>query len=823
MRFHPLAAPHIPATTLAAVAAFSTLAAPDVAVRMGTFPENETPAFTRGAVVEVVVSNASGRAISSEVALRVTRWDGEVSVGMRPSGRVSTMMTRLKAASPEDADVQPAFWSPGEVRSFSLPTTDLASDGYVLTVEADGKPLSEPRTFGLFASYEPRGLFGIGNGMVCEYWPGHVLCGATNAVEARDLQPVAIGKADAFEAAIVGAPQNVHCGVDYPSPSKEPDVNTPDGRHLHFFTPAGREELMLRARVFGERAARNPQWATAKLMNEQFYLNRGDFCPDKWADADFRAWLQERYGGALARLNAAWGTTLASWDEAAQPVSAAGGAGQIEKTGGEAIDWMAAMGKFTDESKAAIRRNPAQSLDWFRWRAWSVNRVYADYVAEAKRAAPGANVLYGNNYPWPNYFAHIIWPQWRSQDVVMLDLQYVCGFEKTLGNNEEMIDILEAAESIGKRFGKSIWGREVYYQPRYPGEVAALQNWAMVAHGMDVALVFAWKPYADWGREIFRAGTNSWEKPESPPMWFMIDTDGTRLPGYHAAKRSAVEIAALHGRIDMRKLRRIPGETALYWSTETSAYIMYQTFDRPYASPLAQARPDITAGLRYRGARVEFLDDAMLGELTPERFPVCVVPRAPVISDAALAKLRAYAERGGRLVLFAPFNTLDVNLRPKAEDNTGTIGWTGDILSINDFPGRYNPCPHDTETYARWFDDFVRDARIPRSAWWENKVGKAAVPAAEATAAKMAALPTGIGPGKGQPVVEVVVRRHAATGRRYAFVLNKGGAGAGRLCGPDFEGATLCDALTGETVSEELTLPAFGYKVLEIADGAKTF
>ena len=126
--------------------------------------------------------------------------------------------------------------------------------------------------------------------------------------------------------------------------------------------------------------------------------------------------------------------------------------------------------------------------------------VAADYVAEAKKAAPGANVLYGNNYPWPNYFAHIIWPQWRSQDVVMLDLQYVCGFEKTLGNNEEMIDILEAAESIGKHFGKSIWGREVYYQPRYPAE-----------------------------------------------------------------------IAALHGRIEMRKLRRIPGETALYWSTETSA------------------------------------------------------------------------------------------------------------------------------------------------------------------------------------------------------------------------------------------------------------
>ena len=768
------------------------LAAPEVAVRMGAFSEGETPAFTRGAVVEVVVSNASGRAISGEARLRVERWDGRF------------VETSLPALGRDAPTARPQHsWSPSEVRRFSLSTANLAPDGYVLTVEADGKALSAPRTFGLFASYRPRDLYGIGNGMICEYWAGHSLCGPTNAFEARDLKPVCLGKGDAFEVAVARAPNTVECGIDGPCQNGGEDVNTPDGRHINAHSPAGRAELLRRARGFGERAARNPQWAATKLENEQFYLNRGDFCPDKWADADFRAWLQKRYGGDLARLNAAWGTSLASWGEAAQPVSAVAGAGQIEKTGGEAIDWMAAMGKFTDESKAAVRRNPAQSLDWFRWRAWSVNRVYADYVAEAKRAARGANVLYGNNYPWPNYFAHIIWPQWRWQDVIELDLQYVCGIEKTLGNNEEMIDILEAAESIGKRHGKPIWGREVYYQPRYPGEVAALQNWAMAAHGMDVALVFAWKPYADWGREIFRTGTNSWEKKESPPMWFMIDTDGTRLPGYHAAKRSAAEVAALHGRIDMRKLERIPGETALYWSTETSAYIMYQTFDRPYESPFARARPDITAGLRYRGARVEFLDDAMLGELTPEKYPVCVVPPAPVVSDAALAKLRAYAERGGRLVLFAPFNTLDVNLRAKG-DAGGAAGWKGDVRLVGDFPVRYNPCPHDSETYARWFDGFVRDAGIPRSAWWEN------------ASAMTASGQQQNGPGKGLPVVEVVVRRHAATGRRYAFVLNKGGAGEGSLRGPDFEGMKLRDALSGEEVAPHFALPAFGYRVLEL-------
>ncbi len=768
---------------LAAGIAVAAYAAPPAAVRLRVdgVSEGETPAFTRGDRIEVVAENVSGAPLADVVALKVARWDGEESLSV-PCG-------------------DSGAWQVGVERRFAFSTAALEPDGYVLTaVAADGAAVSEPLKVGLFAPYRPRDLYGIGNGMVCEWSPGRKFYGVINAFEARDLRPVAMGKGDAFEAAIVRAPQAIECGVDRAAKGDEPDLNAPGGRHLHCYSPAGREALKRRARAFGEKAARNPQWAVAKLRNEEFYVNKGDFCPDAWADADFRAWLQKRYGDDLARLNAAWGTTLTSWDEAAQPISAIAGAGQEAKTGSEAIDWMAAMGKFTNESKAAIRRNPAQSLDWFRWRAWSINRVYSDYVAEAKRTAPGANVLYGNNYPWPNFFSHIVWPQWRWQDVIELDLQYVCGIEKTLGTNEEMIDILEAAESVGR--GKPIWGREVYYQPRYPGEVAALQNWAMAAHGMDVALVFAWKPYADWGREIFKTGTNSWEKKESPPMWFMIDTDGTRLPGYHAAKRSAAEIAALHNRIDMRKLERMNGETALYWATDTSAYVMYETFDRPYNSMVSRARTAITAGLRYRGARVEMFDDATLGEIDPARFPVCVVPPTPVVSDAALAKLRAYAENGGRLVLFAPFNTLDVNLRTKG-DAGDAAGWKGDVRMVGDFPGRYDAHPHEPESYARWFDGFVRDAGIPRSAWWENDA-----PYEEGEKR--------LKPGEGRPVVEVVVRRHAETGRKYAFVLNKGGAGAGTLRGPDFEGARLLDALTGEPANTSLYLPAFGYRVLEI-------
>ncbi|MBR0057239.1 MAG: hypothetical protein IJP66_07905, partial [Kiritimatiellae bacterium] len=93
--------------------------------------------------------------------------------------------------------------------------------------------------------------------------------------------------------------------------------------------------------------------------------------------------------------------------------------------------------------------------------------------------------------------------------------------------------------------------------------------------------------------------------------------------------------------------------------------------------------------------------------------------RAGFVSDDALGKLRAYAEKGGRLVLFAPFNTLDVNLRAKG-DAGGAAGWRGDMRIVGDYPGRYDAHPHEPESYARWFDGFVRDAGIPRGAWWED-------------------------------------------------------------------------------------------------------
>lgn len=764
-------------------------------------PETDLPMFKLGRdrQRDILVRNTSDRTLAGTLRIFVDPWD--------KAGSTPVLAERCEE------------WRPGEVRRVGLNIDALSPDGYVAIASLEphfdetgvfdaGKTgwgtcgWSQLRKrngmrFCVFGGESPRDIFGVGNGMIGHdgHWAGNSM---ENAVRGKSIHPVLLGEADPFKAAVIGAPNIRETGLGVGGGPDNPEANNPAfPQHVNAYSPAGRKLLRERAVAFGKATANDPSVAGAKLDNEGFFVNRGEFCPDKWADGDFRQWAFRCHGGDLARLNAAWGTSFAEWEDVVQPISSVTN-GTIQKTGGAAIDWTASMGKMTKEAEARLKSMPAYALDWFRWRADSVIKLYADFIRDAHSV--DGKTLYGNNYPWPNYFTHIIWPQWRTHDVVMLDLQYVCGFPRTLGTNEEMIDILEQAESV-TRGERPIWGREIYFQPGYPGEMAALQNWAMIAHGMSVPMTFAWRPYADYKREIFKTGVQSWLRDDAPPMWFLIDVDGSEVPGYGPNARSTEEIDAFHAKYNGHSLKRIPGDVALYLSSEESAYIMFETMDRPYNSADSRNRAAIAAALRYAGARVEYFDDATLAEVTPDRFPVLVAPGEKVVSDEAVALLRRYAGRGGTLIAFNDFNTLDVNLAPKA--NPGIGGWQGDVRRM-DFKGKYDVKPYNTAEYDEAIMRFLAENPcIPRRAWWENET-----PRQDGEERLL--------PGEGRPIVEVVVREQQGTGLRFAFVLNKGGAGAGRLCGPDFEGVELKDALTGENVPNEFRLPAFGYRILAL-------
>ena len=767
--------------------------------------ERDLPLFQLGRdmVRTLCVRNTSGRTLTGTLRMFVDSWN-----------KTGTTCVLEKPCQ---------GWAPDAVLSVPLKIPELMPGGYVAVASfapyvSEKGVFDEKATgwgevgasmlrgrnglrFGVFAAGNPGDLFGVGNGMIGHggWWSGLSL---TNAVEAQELKPVLLGEADPFKAALLGAPNVRETGMGKGAGPGNPEANNPvSPGKINAYSPAGLKVLKERAIAFGKAAANDPSVAGAKLDNEAFFVNRGDFCPDVWADADFRAWVRRRYDGDLSAVNAAWMTAYTDWMQISQPISSITN-GEIVKTGAAAIDWTASMGRMTKDTEARLRENPAYALDWMRWRAVSVVKLYSRYIRDAHTV--DKKTLYGNNYPWPNFFTHIVWPQWRTHDVIMLDVQYVVGFPRTLGTNEEMIDVLEQAESIA-RGERPIWGREIYFQPNYPAEMSALQNWAMIAHGMSVPMTFAWKPYADSKREIFKTGPKSWLKDDAPPMWFLVDVDGSHVPGYEPNRRSTEEIAAFHVKYDGHSLKRICGDVAIYLSREESAYIMYETMDRPYASKSSKDRAALAAALRYAGVRIEYFDDKSLTEVTPSRFPVLIAPGERMISEAAEKKLKRYVKAGGVLVAFNCFNTLDVNMRPKAEP--GVTDWEGDTR-MRTFGGKYDSHPHNTTAFDAEIATLLNDIpEIPRRAYWEN-----AEPRREGEEQML--------PGEGRPKVEVVIREQSGTGRRFAFVLNKGGAGIGCLRGEDFKDMALRDALTGEPSPLAFALPAFGYRVLEMEKGS---
>ncbi len=763
--------------------------------------EAELPTFTagKGGKAGLVVRNTSGRTISGVLTVYVDEW--------KKAGTTKVFETRCsawKSGAKKKVPVDLGSFGPGAFVAVAELNPLVSKEGVYCPTNTGWGNVGRTQLlkrngmrFAVFPDVAPGRLFGVGNGGVGGggYWAGRTM---ENAELAKSIHPVLLGPGDPYKAALIGAPRVEDVNLYNVGTNKSPGACNPARPNMvNAFSPNGRKIIAERARSVAKSAADDPSVAAYKIANESAVIYNGSFCPDKWADLDFRKWVRRRHAGNLKRLNTVWHTSFASWEDVVQPISGMKD-GTVEKTGAAALDWNASFGKMTDAAKARLRARPAMAMDWYRWRRDSTLRLWDDFLRVAH--AHDKKTLYANNYCWPNFSPHCIWPQWRTHDLIMLDLQYVCGFPKTLGTNEEMIDILEQAESIS-RGERPIWGREVYVQPRYPGEMAALQNWAMIAHGMSVPMTFGWTPYADDQKWKFKEkGPKSWLLKDAPPMWFIIDIDGSKTDCYGPNARSTEEIAQYHRKYDGHSINRIRGDVALYYSTEESMYIHFETFDSAYASRAAQCRTAVAAALRYAGARIEYFDDATLAEVDPKSFPVMVAPGERMVSAKAEALLRRYVEKGGVLVAFNDFNTLDVNVEPKK--SPGAAGWKGRVVEVKDFKGKYDTHAHNDREYdERLAKFFAENTCIPRHAWWENET-----PWQEGEHK--------LQPGEGRPVVEVVVREQKRTGLRFVFVLNKGGAGRGRLCGDDFADVGLKDALTGESVSTTLDMPAFGYRIL---------
>ena len=593
---------------------------------------------------------------------------------------------------------------------------------------------------------------------------------------------------------------------------------------IDLWNPQGMALVKANAAEVGKANAQNPLVVSYQMDNEHRFPFGHGLCPTAAADASFRQWCRRQHGD-LATLNRRWGTAYKSWDEVEQPASARYAEEVMKRPkpeGAAANDWTASLGKLTPEIQRRMLAIPGRGMDWVRWRTFSSLWAYETFRESARQF--DRKTLYSSNLCWPNFSPQMSMPFFRHMDATMLDVQYTAGkgLPRGLGTPMEMMEIIEMAESNAPE--KPLWGIEIYQQPQWPAEFAALQNWGLLAHGMQNTLVFGWGANSDYGTP---KEPRAWEKPDAKPMWMMIDLDGKKLPNYFTNRRSLREIAQFHKRYDALSLRRAPTDTAFFVSRDTAEYGGLESADRPWLSAWVRTRSDLCYLLRLSGITADFVDDETL-LASPGRFRTVIVPAAYVLGQETAAKLMRFARDGGTLVLAGASGVVDpwlskypnlggpawaelgwtapsfrdepaeVDFRPadtaaaKADRdnrfwgvNIGTmpggepirdgrgnlLGWTrawgkGRLVAYGVLPAAYTGNPHPSPDEIAWIEQLIRTAGLRAGGRWTSS---------------QASPNRSDKHGEGEPIVDVVVRVRKGRQRqeKFVFVLNQGGAGSG--------------------------------------------
>ena len=825
-------------------------------LKMSDFPAENIPRYyaQKTDVKTIEVMNSSGRELSGTLNVYVDKWNepGKTllkSIVMK-SFKPNTNVTA--AINPDqlepDAYIVLAELVKGNEKLISF---DGAYDVKYTASGTIGQHMLRAYNAMRICVFPPgpvRDVVGIGNYTITVYqqWAGYNLENFTLGREAGlvQLSMNAMNEEAIFFGAVAGA--QFYAGAKADKASRNKEYNNPALRNaIDVFNPHGYKEVIDRAEKLGKFLAIGPGVNTIKLRNESPYINRGAVCPTEAADKDFRNWCKKRYK-TLETVNKNWLTNYKSWDEVEQIVSAKmlAQSKTTEKTGAANVDWFANMGRLNPNSVKQMRDNPGRAMDWLRWRTDSSLRVYGAYIQTAKQYTKD-KVLYGENMCWPNFWPQMAMRFYRFSDAPMMDMQYTAGHSIDLGNSDEMIDMLEMAESTVP--DKPLWGIEIYLQPTFPDDFPALQNWGMLAHGTTANLTFGWKPYSDRGPRVFKDGNKAWEKKNAPPMWMLIDTDGTKLPLWYSNLKSAREIAAFHEKHDVRSLQRVNSRAGWYVSPDTAELAVMLSGNKPYNSPLTQARICQAAQLRMQGVTMNYLDDESLKAISVANFDSVLVPPTPVLSDEAAARLAEFVKAGGTLVLLGPAGAYDpwlnkrecfggeawkelnwhvpaqwkdlnsfmedfggkhesqlaatrnypvLNPEQVLKDKTGQTmasvkHWgKGKVIATSVYPRRYTRLAHPTKELYSYMQWLKTAAGLPVTGVW--------LPEASDIAREPAKI------GSGAPLVEVVVREKNVNGKteKFVFVLNQGGSGKGTVCVPVKPGIryNAIDALTGEKI-----------------------
>ena len=798
-------------------------------------------------------------------------------------------------------------WAHGQSLDVDIDLSGLTADAYVVTarlddgddVLIDGAKYVNPRAkiggsistallkapsaarFIVTPATPPRQMFGSANRMLStggSAWGGFPLWDFVQSRRigyiASNAAPHGWGDDNLYLNAAGGFKIDTHAD----SPLRQirnlpPEAQNPaNPRLVDLTTETGYRMMIDQAHEWGRELLARPVVGYLNLYGEQMLMQRGELCPSESADRDFRNWVQARHQ-TLEALSERWGRKVASWDEVKQIVSADMVDSELEKEqleGAEAIAWTAVADKLSRQQAELMRQDRGRGMDWLQWRYHWTTKAYINF-AQAFREVNQYTVL-DSSFCWPNFRPQMTMKFYRAVGAAGLDVEYCAGQKPGLGTPQEMIDILEMAESCIETPDRSgarppIWGHEIYVQPTFADDYAALQMWGLVAHGMTVVGNFCWKPYSDHGpvRE-----NEAWKKDGAHPMWFIIDVDGTRLPNYYGIVRATRQLNAFHERYNGISLRRAKTNVAMFVSPDSGVRSHYSSGGREWLSPIPSSRAALSYLLRLEGISADYLDDQTLPKHS-SAYDILLVPFSPVLSQADAERLMTFARDGGTLVLVGASGIEDPWL-----NRHGTLGgpawkdlnWEAPEFDM-DPPTVIQPAEGEAQIkYTSFKGDgcgtvpgakvlMVNDAQEPVA--WEKPIGKGRViaigpypytysqnphmPAGLRDFAQRLVAWTGMKAtarwttdtaptpeatyGTGAPIVNVV-RRDKSADEQFIFVMNTGGKGRGRVqITVDDADWRVTDALNqlpveeagreGTTITIPLLLRPWQYRVFHLA------
>jgi beta-galactosidase len=390
-------------------------------------------------------------------------------------------------------------------------------------------------------------------------------------------------------------------------------------QHYAPWSAVYREHAAVLVRALATRYARHPALVSWHINNELACHVRESFDPA--TVALWRAWVEQRHG-TIDAVNTAWNTAF--WSQRYD-----------------------SFAEIDSPRLAPTILNPGMALDWRRFSAEAFTDIVRREKAILRELTPeipvNTNFVGWHDIPWLSHRAiaaeidYVSWDSYPdpSGGLDAVQANALChDFMRSLKPGVPHVLMEQATAAVNWR---------AFNQPRTPSQTRAFSHQAL-ARGADGVMFFQWRQSAAGG-EQFHSG--------------MVPIQGLSVAGHeHRVWTLTKQLGA-----DLAAARDLAGSTV---SAQVALLVDYESiwFNEHESKPTRLDFREETARLHRPLWRRNVTVDVRHPEDDLSGYRLLIAPALPLLSDRALAALRAFVASGGHL-LFTPFSSV--------VDSTGRI------------------------------------------------------------------------------------------------------------------------------------------------------